>query len=91
MTTELNVILGERSCGTVRKTPAGDFKFQYLDTYQDAWTPLSLSMRDYSLTYPKSKILPFLQGLLPDNPNALEVMARKYGVSSRNPFDLLKK
>jgi len=35
-------------------------------------------------------IRPFLQGLLPDNPAVIEAWGKRFQVSPRNPFDLIK-
>lgn len=75
-------------CGVLTQTGQGDLKFQYAPGYRS--TPLSLSMPVSDATYSKSKILPFLQGLLPDNPEALAASARRFSVSERNPFALLE-
>jgi len=86
----LNVWLENKPCGFIDQTPQGDLKFQYFDSYTDASTPLSLSMPIGHLDYPKNRILPFLKGLLPDNENALQSIAKRFGANARNPFSLLK-
>lgn len=89
---QLEVYLDGEACGTLSQTPAGNLGFAYHEAYRtrpDA-TPLSLSMPLSASAYRKKQALPFFQGLLPDNPLALEAMARRYDVSARNPFALLE-
>jgi serine/threonine-protein kinase HipA len=50
---------------------------------------LSLSMPLGTPSYPASRIVPFLEGLLPDNAEVRETWARRFGVSPRNAFALL--
>lgn len=89
-TEELQVSLSNVPCGTVYQTKQGDLKFEYLSSYGEASTPVSLSMPVGFLTFPKKVILPYLQGLLPDNETALKALGRKYGANPANPFALLK-
>ncbi len=49
-----------------------------------------LSMPTTVTQHRKRSILPFLQGLLPDSDEALRPIARRYQVSSENPFALLE-
>jgi len=91
MVSRLVVYLDGRRCGSVEQTPSGNITFRYDEEYRSAskQTPLSLSMPLAALTHKKREILPFLQGLLPDNEHALAAIARRYSVSSRSPFALL--
>lgn len=92
MVTELVVYLDGARCGSVEQTQTGNVTFSYTDDYRlrPGATPLSLSMPLAAATHKKRSILPFLQGLLPDSEEALNAIARRYGVSSRSPFALLK-
>jgi serine/threonine-protein kinase HipA len=85
----LNVWIEGELCGSIEQSPQGDLTFQYSDQYPPDFTPLSLSMPIGHLEFPKSRILPFLKGLLPDNENALQAMAKRFGANARNPFSLL--
>ena len=87
--TTLNVWLHGELCGEIEQSPQGDLKFQYVESYPSGATPLSLSMPIGYPSYPKSRILPFLKGLLPDNENALQAIAKRFGANWRNPFSLL--
>lgn len=89
---ELAVYLDGELCGSVEQTPSGNLTFRYDDAYRTKAnpTPLSLSMPLAATTHKKRAILPFLQGLLPDSEEALNAIARRYSVSSRSPFALLK-
>ncbi|MGH3679725.1 MAG: HipA domain-containing protein [Natronosporangium sp.] len=65
-------------------------------TYEDAWragrqsTPLSLSMPIARPTHRDPVVRAFLWGLLPDTEQVVERWARRYQVSARNPFALLR-
>jgi len=90
MVSSLDVSLAGIPCGVVVQTRAGDLKFEYLDSYSREQTPISLSMKDFTIRYPKAKVLPFLQGLLPDNEYALNAIAASCGGNPRNPYSLLQ-
>lgn len=78
-------------CGLLTQTSGGDVRFTYDDDYRrkvDA-TPLSLSMPLALSEHRKRVVLPFLDGLIPDNEYARRAIAQRYGVSSKNPFALL--
>ena len=90
MNAELNIKLNGISCGVVSQSRSGNITIQYDPGYQEDQTPISLSMPIGPIEYPKKVALPFLQGLLPDNENALRSIAKRYGANQRNPFSLLK-
>ena len=87
---KLVVFLEGLECGQITQTSQGNLSFAYDKKYLGTNTPLSLSMPVGFAQYPKRKIHPFLKGLLPDNPNALQALAKKYGANVNNPFDLLQ-
>jgi serine/threonine-protein kinase HipA len=89
---ELAVYLDGELCGSIEQTQGGNLIFRYDDEYRTKAdpTPLSLSMPLAAASHKKRAILPFLQGLLPDSEEALTAIARRYAVSSRSPFALLK-
>jgi serine/threonine-protein kinase HipA len=92
MVTKLVVYLDGKRCGAVEQTPTGNVTFGYDEDYrlQRGATPLSLSMPLAAAMHKKRAILPYLRGLLPDSEEALNAIARRYAVSSRSPFELLK-
>lgn len=92
MTRQLRVAMDGTHAGTVAMSAGGALTFEYDDTYRALAgpTPLSLSMPLATLRHRQRAVLPFLQGLLPDNDLALEAMARTYQVSARSPFALLE-
>ena len=65
-------------------------------TYEEDWResedayPISLSMPLARREHGDEVLRPFLEGLLPDNAQILEKWARRFSVSARNPFALLK-
>lgn len=90
MNDELSIELSGIQCATVTESREGNLTLAYEDNYPANATPISLSMPVGSLKYPKKIVLPFLQGLLPDNENALKAISRKYEVSENNPFRILR-
>jgi len=87
----LDVYLGGVLCGVVEQTTSGSLTFRYDQVYRETpgATPLSLSMPLVAGHHPKRKILPFLDGLLPESSPALTAIATTFGVSPKNPFSLL--
>lgn len=90
MNEEMLVELSGVECATVTESRDGNLWLLYRDDYPEDATPISLSMPVGPLKYPKKIVLPYLQGLLPDNENALKALARKYDVSANNPFRILR-
>ncbi|MDN6623100.1 MAG: HipA N-terminal domain-containing protein, partial [Bifidobacterium crudilactis] len=78
--------------GILQMSATGALSFEYDSEYaaNPAATPLSLSMPLQGRNFGNRVVSAFLQGLLPDNPNALESMARKYQVSKDSPFAMLR-
>lgn len=89
---DLDVYLDGVFCGRLTQTSSGNLTFAYDDSYRELRqpTPLSLSMPLSASGHKKRAVLPFLQGLLPDNDEALGAMARRFSVSANNPFALLE-
>jgi serine/threonine-protein kinase HipA len=64
--------------------------------YESSWLespqrfPLSLSMPLALREHPHAAIEPFLWGLLPDNPQTLEEWGRRFQVSPRNAFRIIR-
>lgn len=77
-------------CGELIRTDSGNIRFQYDQDYGTDQTPVSLSMPVGFTPYPKYRVLPFIRGLLPDNPNALRALGLRFGVDPSDPFELLK-
>lgn len=88
---QLRVFLAGKECGVLEQSAQGNLSFSYLGHYGSDQTPISISMPPRALAYPKSFILPFVQGLLPDNESALQAIGMRFGVSYKNPFALLSK
>lgn len=89
---ELDVHLDGRFIGRLSQSSSGNLTFEYDDGYRTAAgvTPLSLSMPLASSRHRRGAVLPWLQGLLPDNDEALRAMGRRFGASPNNPFALLE-
>lgn len=87
--TSLDVFLQGTKCGVLTQSSSGNLSFSYEEDYGLDQTPISLSMQQSVRRYPKSKILPFLEGLLPDNESALRALAGAHGISANNPFALI--
>ncbi|RFA11433.1 hypothetical protein B7R21_13345 [Subtercola boreus] len=90
--TVLDLYLDGALCGSIEQAGGGNLLFHYDAGYRvrPHPTPLSLSMPLAAGVHKKRTVLPFLQGLLPDNDEALGAMARRFGVSARSPFALLE-
>jgi serine/threonine-protein kinase HipA len=84
------VFLESVECGVLEQNASGNLSFEYHQDYQPGQTPLSLSMPVSEKRFAKRTVLPFIEGLLPENDNALTAIARRYGVSPRNAFAMLK-
>ncbi len=65
-------------------------------SYEEGWQfgsesfPVSLSLPLAIKRHSDASIRPFLQGLLPDNPAVIEAWGKRFQVSPRNPFDVVK-
>lgn len=65
-------------------------------SYDEAWRfssgsfPISLSLPMAKRNHPDTAIRPFLQNLLPDNAAVIEAWGKRFHVSPRNPFDVIK-
>jgi serine/threonine-protein kinase HipA len=65
--------------------------------YEPSWSdtprsfPLSLSMPLALREHPHAVVEPFLWGLLPDNPQTLEEWGRRFQVSPRNVFQIIRR
>lgn len=92
MTRELNVHVDGEFAGVTTMSAGGSLGFRYDEAYRSCRhpTPLSLSMPVERRDHKNRVVLPFLQGLLPDNAQALAAMAVTYGVSGLSPFALLE-
>lgn len=91
MTDALVVLFGESTAGTISRSPRGELRFEYADSYRrrpDA-TPLSVTMPTEIATHPDRVVTPWLWGLLPDNNAVLARWARHFHVSASSPFSLL--
>lgn len=91
MADELAVLLGGAVAGRVQRLRGGVHRLDYDDAWRasDAAYALSVSMPLIEPAHDTDRILPWLEGLLPDNDFILEAWGREYGVSPRNTFGLL--
>ena len=90
MTEELDLYLSGIRCGSLIQKDGGGLEFEYDDAYSEERTPLSLSMPIQVRRHPNRTIRAYLEGLLPDNENALKGLGKRFGESPKNPFALLK-
>lgn len=91
-TRALDVYLDGTLAGTARMSSGGALSFGYDDSYRNLEnpTPLSISMPLEESEHKNRVVLPFLQGLLPDNSQALASIATTYSVSAASPFAMLE-
>lgn len=91
MSRRLDTYLDGRFAGHFEQSSHGAIWFIYDEEYAKApdATPLSLSMPLTTQRHPAKAATAYLEGLLPDSPDARERWAREYNVSPHNPFSLL--
>ena len=89
--TELRVLINDVVVGMVQQQKSGDLALTYERSWQerDDSYPLSISMPLARQTHGDAVVRPFMEGLLPDNNSILDLWAKKFQVSARNPFALL--
>ena len=87
---ELLVYMDGVRAGAIRQTPQRNTTFSYDDEYRQRpeATPLSVSMPLTQERHLSRVILPFMQGLLPDNEARLARLASDYQATTK-PFALL--
>ena len=92
MTERLIALANGRLLGEIRRDARGRLSFEYDAAWSqdDAAYPLSLSMPLAVPDHDHDKIEPWLWGLLPDNENVLGRWARRFQVSGRSAFSLLR-
>lgn len=92
MTAFLNVYLDGVLAGQLAQTAGGALAFAYDSSYTARAnpTPLSLSMPLSGSRHSNRVVAAWLEGLLPDNLAVREEWARRFEVSARNPFALLR-
>ncbi|MYB98472.1 MAG: type II toxin-antitoxin system HipA family toxin [Gemmatimonadetes bacterium] len=92
MNGRLIAVANGRLLGEITRDAKGRLRF----TYDAAWRaddtayPLSLSMPLTAAEHGHDRIEPWLWGLLPDNENVLARWARRFQVSARSAFSLLR-
>lgn len=91
-TRELSVYLDGDLAGVVEMSSGGALTFSYDESYRSREDPtaLSLSMPVEVAQHKNRVVRPYLQGLLPDNAQALDAIAATYSVSAASPFALLE-
>lgn len=91
-TKTLTVRLYGENLAQVRQDTRGRVSLEYSTEPSPARAavPLSLSMPFGTTSYPPSKVVPYLEGLLPDNDEVRDAWARNFNVSPRNAFALLR-
>lgn len=89
---ELNVFLDGVLAGRLEQAGGGALSFTYDPDYtsRHSPTPLSLSMPLSAPRHGNRAVSAWLDGLLPDNASVREEWGRRFQVSARNPFSLLR-
>lgn len=91
--TELHILHGQSRVGSLIYDHLKD---RISLAYDHAWRfssetfPISLSLPLAEETHPDEKVRPYLQNLLPDNAAVLDAWGKRFQVSPRNPFNLIK-
>ena len=90
--TEMNVFLDGVQAGVVEQARGGSLSLTYSSSYlvSPGPTSLSLSMPLASRSHGNRVVTAWLEGLLPDNAAVREEWGRRFKVSARNPFALLR-
>lgn len=83
----LDVLIAGKLAGTLSQDGAGSLSFAYGRGYRGV--PLSSSMPLSTRPYRDKAVLPYLWGLLPEDPAARRHVAADAGISPNNPFALL--
>lgn len=89
---ELIALVNGREMGRVTRSNRGRLAFGYAEEWRAArgGYPLSLSMPLAAIEHGHRPVEAFLWGLLPDNDVVLERWARRFQVSARDPFALIR-
>jgi serine/threonine-protein kinase HipA len=93
MTEELHILSGSAEIGRLRYDRRTDsLEWMYDSSWRDSpgAHPASVSLPLSQTRHGDSVVRAFLSGLLPDNPHVLEAWGKRFHVSPRNPFDLVK-
>ena len=85
----LTVLIQGVVAGSLAQDPQLAFTYDADYLADSDSTPLSISMPLAVGSYRQSRILPWIDGLLPDNQEVRDRWARQFQVSARNPFALL--
>ena len=83
----LDVLIAGKLAGTLSQDGAGSLSFAYERGYRGV--PLSSSMPLSTRPYRDKVVLPYLWGLLPEDPAVRRHVAADAGISPNNPFALL--
>ena len=83
----LDALIAGKLAGTLSQDGAGSLSFAYERGYRGV--PLSSSMPLSTRPYRDKVVLPYLWGLLPEDPAARRHVAADAGISPNNPFALL--
>lgn len=83
----LDVLIAGKLAGTLSQDGAGSLSFAYERGYRGV--PLSSSMPLSTGPYRDKVVLPYLWGLLPEDPAVRRHVAAGAGISPNNPFSLL--
>ena len=86
-TRSLDVMIAGEHAGVLSQGESGALSFAYLRGYRGI--PLSSAMPLSTRTYRDKVVLPYLWGLLPEDPITRARVAADAGISPNNPFALL--
>lgn len=87
----LHVVMNGRVIGDIHRSGRRSIRLRY-ETYDtDRFTPLSVSMPGPEGRYREGRLVPWLEGLLPDRPETLRQWRRWFGIAGdTSPFALLR-
>lgn len=84
---QLNVFIAGEQAGVLSQEASGSLSFRYRREYRGV--PLSSAMPLSTQTYRDKTVLPYLWGLLPEDPTTRKRISAEADISPNNPFELL--
>lgn len=87
----LRVVMNGYLIGRLKKNTRGKLIFKYANSWLNTpgARPISLALPLVEQPFTTEAVYHFFDGLLPDNPNTRAQIQKKFGLTSKHPFDLL--
>src|SRR5699024_2531009 len=86
----LQVVMDRQVVGDIQRTGRRSMRLRYNSSIK-RFTPLSVSMSDQSVRHREARLVPWLEGLLPDRPETLRQWRRRFAIADDlSAFALLR-